>query len=791
MSENKAPVLMQDESFDIKKVIYKYFSYWKYYLLSIILFVLLGAIFIRYSNPMYKIHSKLLIQEPDGSKSSSSSLLPSSQVMDFSGLFDVQNNIYNELYILQTRDLLTQVIDKMDLTKLYRTEGSIRDVDQYKRSPFRAYFEPKEDSMPELNMHYKFDEKHNNADYIITIGESDYDGRIDDTLSLPQGRLVVTRTGMPFLDRPYLLTIRSREAVMAEIKKNLSIVYDDKETSILVLNYNSNIPGKGEDFLKTLIYVYLNRNLNEKNEMNDSTISFINERIGIVSRDLGSIEKEIQGFKQANKLVNLEEQAKAIISTGGEYYQKLNEADVQLGIINTMLSFVQSDKYNNRPVPSLITNDPSFVLLIQQYNSLLTQKSKLLVSVKESNPLIQNLNAQVATLRGDIERNLINQKRNIEIGRNQLVAENARINQLVYEAPAHERQYIDYSREKEVKQALYLYLLQKKEETSITKASNVSNATVIETPKSDYLPYFPDKIVIFGASIMLGLVLPTLIILLKDLFNNRIVSRDDITSGTKVTILSQIGHSETAGLLSIDKDSRNSVTEQFRVLRTNLDFIAGTTKCPVVLTTSSSTGEGKSFISGNIAQLFAYTGKKVLMVEMDLRKPALSKLFGLPNERGFSNYAITKDISVLDFITEVPNYKNLFMLHSGPVPPNPAELILARFNENMLQTLKQNFDIIIVDSPPYGIVTDTQLLTKFSDINLYVIRQGVSYKMSISQLNEMHVKHPGNLYMVVNDVKKSSRYQYGYGNYYGYGYGYGYYSDEKKKKKFSFKKQKG
>lgn len=789
MSENQMPVLIQDESFDVKKIIYKFLSFWKYYLLSIILFVLLGAIFIRYSNPMYKIHSKLLIQEPEGSKAGSSSLLPSSQVMDFSGLFDVQNNIYNELYILQTRDLLNQVIDKMELTKLYRTEGSIRDVDQYKRTPFRAYFEPIQDSMPELNMHFQFQQSGNNSNFTLKIGDVDYKGKVDDTLSLPQGKLVVTKTGMTFLGRPYLLSIRSKEAVMAEIKKSLSVVYDDKETSILVLNYNANIPAKGEDFLKILIDAYLNRNLNEKNEMNDSTISFINERIGIVSGELGSIEKEIQGFKQANKLVNLEEQAKAIISTGGEYYQKLNDADVQLGIINTMLGFVQADKNNNRPVPSLITNDPSFVLLIQQYNSLLTQKSKLLVSVKESNPLIQSINAQVTSLRNDIERNLINQKKNIEIGRNQLVAQNARINQLVYEAPAQERQFIDYSREKDVKQALYLYLLQKKEETSITKASNVSNATVIETPKSDYLPYFPDKLVIFGASIMLGFVLPTLIILLKDLFNNRIISRDDITSGTKVTIISQIGHSDAAGLLSIDKDSRNSVTEQFRVLRTNLDFIAGTTKCPVILTTSSSTGEGKSFISGNIAQLFAYTGKKVLMMEMDLRKPALSKLFGLPNERGFSNYAITKDVAILEFIKEVPGYPNLFILQSGPVPPNPAELILSRFNADVMQSLKENFDVIIVDSPPFGIVTDTQLLTKLTDINLYVIRQGVSYKMSVSQLNEMHAKHPGNLYVVVNDVKKGSRYQYGYGNYYGYGYGYGYYSDEKKKKRFSFKKQ--
>lgn len=788
MSDNKN-TLIQDDVFDIKKIIFKFLYFWKYYILSVILCLLLGAIYTRYSNPMYKIHSKLLIQEPESSNGASSGMLPSSQVMDFSGLFDVQNNIYNELYILQTRDLLNRVVDKMDLTKVYRTEGSIRDVDQYKRTPFKAYFEPSSDSMPDINMHIEFKKVAPISDFVITIGENTYTGKIGDTIALPQGRLVLEATGQAFLEKPYVLTIRSKEALFAEIKNNYSVVYDDKETSILSLNYNSNVPGKGEDFLKTLIDAYLNRNLNEKNEMNDSTISFINERIGIVAADLSVIEKDIQGFKQANKLVNLDEQAKAIISSGSEYYQKLNESDVQLGIINTMLTFVNSDKNNNRPVPALITNDPSFVLLIQQYNSLLIQKSKLLVSVKESNPLIKNINDQIATLRNDIERNLSNQKKNIEISRTQIVAQNDKINQLVYAAPAQERQYIDFSREKDVKQALYLYLLQKKEETSITKASNVSNATVIETPKSDYLPYFPDKIVIFGAALMLGLVIPTLIILLKDLFNNRINTKDDITSGTKVSIIAQIGHSDNAGLISINKDSRNAVTEQFRLLRTNLDFIAGTNNCPIILCTSSSSGEGKSFISGNIGQLFAFAGKKVLLMEMDLRKPTLSKIFGLSNEIGFSNYAIAKDKSIHDFVRKAPGYENLFILSSGPVPPNPAELILSKFSSSMIETLKQNYDVIIVDSPPYGVVTDTQLLTKFSDINLFVIRQGFSFKVCINQLNEMHAKHPGNLYAIVNDVEKTSRYQYG--NYYGYGYGYGngYYSDDKKKSKFSIKKK--
>lgn len=787
MSENnlQKPSLIKDETFDIKKIFFKFFSYWKYYLLSVILFILLGLIYIRYSDPIYKISAKILIQEPEGSKGTSGGFMPSSQVLDFGDLFNTQNNIYNELYILQTRDILSEVVDQMDLTKVYRTEGSIRNIDQYKKVPFKAYFDPNSDTIPEINIHLQFPEASITSHFKMTINDKEYNVNFNDTISIPQGKLVFTYTGQKLPSKPYVLTIKSKEMVLAEIKKNLSVIYDDKETSILVLNYNSNVPKKGEDFLKTLIQVYLTRNVNDKNEMNDSTISFIDDRIAIVSEELTAIEKEIQGFKQANKLVNLEEQAKAIIVSGGDYYQRLKEADVQLGVINTMLDFIQSDKNSNRPVPSLLTSDPSFVLLIQQYNSLLTQKSKLLVSVKESNPLVQNVTAQMSTLKSDIERNLLNQKRNIEIARSQLITENERINQMVYQAPVQERQYIDYSREKDVKQALYLYLLQKKEETSISKAASVSNATVIETPKSDFLPFFPDRMVIFGAALMMGLVLPTLIILLADLFNNRIQSREDITSQTKVTILGQIGHSEVPGLISLDREGRSSITEQFRVLRTNIDFISATKPCPIILTTSSSTGEGKSFMSGNLAQLFAFSGKKVLLIEMDLRKPTLSKLLGMPNEKGFSTYASTRNASIFDYIVPVKSFNNLHILQSGPVPPNPAELILSQFSVSLINELKEKFEIIIIDSPPYGIVTDTQLLTKYADVNLFVVRMGVSYKSSTALLNEMHTRHPSNLYVVLNDVKRGSRYEYGYGTYDGYGYGY--YTDVKKKSLFKKK----
>ena len=783
MSTTVKPFVKQEKDFDIQKLAYKFISYWKYYLLCLVLFFILGAVFIRYSNPLYKINAKLLIQDQQSS-SNSSSFLQSSTLPDFNGLFDVQSNLYNEVSILQTRDLIDQVIDKMDLSKTYSNEGSIRDVEIYKRSPFHASFTPNSDTITEMQIHLDFVDGNKSDDFTLTLGDIRRKCKLNEIITLPQGKVVLTRTEAAFQDKPYLLDIKSPDAVLLAIKNNLIVALDDKETSIINMSYNTNLPHKGEDFLQTLIDTYLHRNLNEKNQMNDSTITFINDRIGIVSGELGGIEKDIEQFKQSNKIVDLDEQSKALVATGADYYQKLNEADVQLDIVKTMLSFVQTEKNGNRPVPALITSDPSFLVLLQQYNTLLAQKSRLLVSVKENNPLIQNLNTQLSGLRSDIERSLVNLQKSIEIGRQQLVQQNSKINNLVYNAPAQEREYIDYTREKDVKQALYLYLLEKKEETSISKASSLSNASVIEKPKSDYLPYFPNKILIFAVCGLLGLIIPTLFILLKDIFSNRITSRDDITNSTNVTILAEIGHNENTTLISVEKEGRTSIAEQFRVLRTNLDFVAGGKKCPIILNTSSTTGEGKSFISANLAQMYAYTGKKVLLMELDLRKPMLSTTFGIPNVSGFSNFAISQDKPISEFIHPIPNINNLFILQSGPVPPNPAELILSKFNPEIFETLRQSFDIIIMDTPPFGVVTDTQLLFNYSDINLFVLRQGVSYKIGLDALNELKdVRELPNLYLIVNDVKKGGRYQYGYGRYYGYGYGY---QEKSKKKKLSW-----
>lgn len=768
----------QEDEFDLKKILSRFLQFWKLYILSVVIFVFLGFMYIRYSTPLYQVNAQVLVQ--DGQNSNSSSFLNSDMLSDFGGMFNVQNNVYNELAILQTKDLLEKVVKEMNLNVSYYNKGDIRDVEQYHKSPFHAYYIPNGDTIPLVTLQLAFPNAGKDNKFTLIANDTSFTAAFNDTLTVAQGKLTISPTGLPFQNTDYLLILNSVDAVIAGIRENLTIELTNKDNTVISLTYNTNIPRKGEDLLKNLVDAYINRNLSEKNQMSDSTIKFINSRIAIVSKELGGIEGDIQQFKQKNKIADLTEQSKELINNSSSYYTKLNETEVQLDVVKTMLGYLKDDPSGARPVPYLLTTDPSFLALAQQYNSLLVEKTQLLLSARESNPIVQNIDIQINNLRNDIKKSLQNQQKALEISRDNIRKENNLIGDMVYNVPAQERAYVDMSRERDVKQALYLYLLQKKEETAITKASNISNAAIIERPRTNVLPYFPNKIMILAASILLGLILPTIGIIIRRLMNNRILTRDDITEVTDAPILAEIGHSEKQGLLSMQSEGRSVIAEHFRVFRTNMDFLTTQNKTAHILITSSMTGEGKSFIASNLGMLYAYSGKRVLLMELDLRKPKLSSMLSISNSAGFSNYIISNK-SHYEFIRPVPDNDNLFVMSSGPIPPNPAELLMSEKMSSLFSQLDKEFDIIIMDTPPIGAVTDAQILSKHADINLYVVRQHYSYKYNLEIINDLldHKRMP-NLYVVVNDVKKGTSYRYGYG---GYGYGYGYAEVEKKPKR--------
>ncbi|HEX5150787.1 MAG TPA: polysaccharide biosynthesis tyrosine autokinase [Parafilimonas sp.] len=773
MSENKKKGADElEDFFDLQKIISRVLDHWKLFLACIVSCVILSVLFFWYSTALYKVHAQILVQD-DQNNNGSFSFLGGSQMQQLGGLFGIKSNVNNELGILETRDLIEKVVKDMNLDVAYYSKGVLKSEELYNKTPFHVDFYPKNDSIQASSIDVGFSKSTDNA---FTIKSSSVDvpvseAKFGDSLHTSVGTLVFSKTGKLFEGESFTVVLKSTDEVVDNLIQQLTAEIKDEQSSIIALTLNTSVPAQGEDILGKFILSYVQRNLNEKNKISDSTLAFIRGRVDIVSRDLNNIEANIQGFKQKNKLANIDEQSRALVSNASEYYNKLNDVEIQLNIVKTMLSGVRED--TKRPIPALINTDPNFVSLVTKYNTLISQRDKLLLSTTENNPLVESVNIQLNMVRDDMIKNLENQQRALEITRNNIVGQNSQINNMVSNVPVQEREYVDLSRERDVKQALYLFLLQQEETTAITKASNIPSASVIAVPKADYKPYFPSKMMVMAIGALAGFALPFGFIVLKYTFNNKIESREDVTNNTNCPILAEIGHSDDISGVLKEEHSRTVLAEQFRIFRTNMDFLTSQKKCPKILLTSSMTGEGKSFVAVNLAQVYAYSGKKVLLMEMDLRKPKLSLMLKIPNDNGFSNYMISNEQDVNRFIKKIEPGKNIYLLGSGPIPPNPAELLMSEKVSKMFDDLSSNFDIIIIDSPPIGAVADSQILNRFSDVNLYIIRQSYSFKNSMNIINDIieNKKFP-NLYIVVNDVKKGASYKYGYG--YGSGYGYGY-----------------
>jgi tyrosine-protein kinase Etk/Wzc len=407
-------------------------------------------------------------------------------------------------------------------------------------------------------------------------------------------------------------------------------------------------------------------------------------------------------------------------------------------------------------------------------------RDKQLLSVTKDNPFMQNIDAEIVSLRKDMIKNLSTTKKGIQITNEQLKNSTASFTNEINKVPPKQRIIMDLTRQQTIEETLYTYLLQRKEETEITRTSNLSIATVIDPAKSDYLPYSPNIIIVFAVAIFFGLVFPIVRIYILELMNDKVSTREDITNLCSIPILGEISHNKSNENI-VALDSRSAIAEQFRALRTNLNFFINKNDEKVILLTSSMSGEGKSFVTINLASVLAVSGKKVLMMELDLRKPKISNYLGFDNSNGFSNYIISSDTDASSIIVPSNVNENLFIMSSGPIPPNPTELILDSRTDDLMVKLRKEFDYILVDAPPVGLVTDAQLMDRFCDMSIYIVRQNFTFKDQIKIADELYKnKKIKKLSIVVNDIVVKAGYGYSYG--YGYGYGYGYYQQNDGKK---------
>jgi tyrosine-protein kinase Etk/Wzc len=775
----------QDESegIDVRKIVDKLRHLWPWMLIGGLLTGCIAFLYLYFATPQYKVNAKILIKDHD-----KRSAAPEVSMLENMGLLSGGSNVDNELEILRSYTLMRTVVNDLQLNVRYFTRKNIKRRELFgSTAPFNLRFD---------GFNHKLLENSTQTYSIVPVANGvrliDQDGKSfsavwGSSIKLPAGTATVSQN--PYLaydkDKEYEVEIANPEAVTSAYLSNLQVELSSKQSSAIKLSVEQPVPAKGVQILDKLVQVYRQANVDDNNRIADSSMAFIDSRLVVVGDQLTDIEKEIQTFKQRNEISDLSEQAKALISSTTSYAKEVAQQEVQLNVIESLERYILDNAGNPRIVPaSLVVQDPTLAAVVNQYNNLLMQRSRLLLGSTEDNPVVVNIDVQLKDLRQDLLTGIQSVKRSAQVALRGLRSNSNELEAQMRKVPEKERVGLEYSRQQNIRQELYLFLLQKREETAISRSSTIANSRIIDAARAESAPVKPKKKMIMALSVIAGLLLPFGIAYSKDLLNSRLNTKHDIETLSPIPIVGEIGHKEGKEAILLSQDVRSIVAEQFRALRTNLAYILPRPEDKVIMVTSGISGEGKSFISTNLAIVLSLTGKKVVLMEMDLRKPMIAKNLNLKTAKGYTHYAIGQ-AGLDDIVAPSGVSDNLYVLRAGPLPPNPAELLLNDRTKLLFERLKEIFDYVIVDTTP-TLVSDAQILSSFADATLYVVRMKVTRKEQMRIPNSLYSgnKMP-KLNLVVNDItqKKYGGGYYGYGYAYGYGYGYTYGEDEPKKKK--------
>lgn len=752
------------EGLDLKQILSRILANWYWIALSVLVCLACANLYVRYKTPNYKISARVLVNdEKKGAGLSGGGDL----LGDLGGLLGTKSTVDNEAEILKTRYLMEQVVKDMNLNITYYRKGTLKKVELYE-SPYQVKVVAAADTIKATDVEVSFlknDQVAVSADGIDTLV------RLDRSFTIPFVGVVqiIKGTAVPVLEEKYAFNIMSVDSKVIALMDAITVEVKNKQVTIIDLSLTHAIPKKGEDILSKLIEKYVQANLTDKNEVADSTVKFIQNRLAYIGGELGGLEGNIQNFKQENNLADMTEQSKLLVQTTGQYVNDLGKIETQISILKSLQDYLKDEGKNKRVLPSsLIPADLVFNGAVEKYNSLTLERARRLIGVTEANPGIQLMDKEIANARADIESNISTTLDGFLITRNRINGQMKKAEGQVRNVPKVERNYLNLARQQQIKQELYIFLMQKSEETAISKTSNIANSKTIDPPKSEVKPFSPKRMVVYLFGLVAGLVIPLGLMYVKDLLNDKIQTKEDIIRITQVPIIGEISHDEGNDNMVVANSSRSAISEQFRALRTNLSFFFKNNDEKVILLTSSMSGEGKSFVAINLGQILALTGKKVLLMELDLRKPGLSAKLEISNPIGFTNYVTSPELTSDDIVKPLKLQENLFVVSSGPIPPNPAELLLSERTKTLMQGLKQQFDYIIIDAPPVGIVTDAQLLASYSDVCLYLVRQNYTLKQQLNIVDDLsRSQKMKGLSIVVNDIKATKGYGYGYsyGNY--------------------------
>jgi tyrosine-protein kinase Etk/Wzc len=751
------------------ETIFGYLRYWKWFLFSTVIALALGYVYLKLVTPKYKIETDLLIK-PDKSSSNSQN-----DLLQDLNLFTSDKIIDNEVQILQSKDILEKVIRSLNLQTSYFLVKGVRKREQYGFVPFEVKLvKPYSSADPDLKY----------AIRLIDTTTAEVNGKkvaLNTLYQINAGQIIISRKAKwegPF-NELYNIKFNDIDDLIEEYSKLLKVDPISKQATVLTISLEDAIPERGKDFLNKLLEEYNNAAVEDKNIVNTNTFSFISHELDSIKGNLGSVEKNVQDYKSQNGIANIDAQSEILLQGIGDNDVQLNKVVIQLNVLQNLENYLKANNNDPSSLPSMLGIDDATLLgLVASLGEAQQRRLSLLQTVTETNPLVGSYDDQITALKNAIIISVQNLKKGLEITRQNLADKDKKFESSIKQVPSHERGLLDVMRQQHLQDTLYMYLLQKKEETAMKLASGVADSRTIDHARSSKRPVKPVKALAYVTFFLLGLIVPASVIYTKKALNFRISKKLDIEKVTSVPIIAEISQSDSQSILLTVEKPRSIVAEQIRALRTNLQFIIPNVNQKTILFTSSVSGEGKSFISLNLGSSLVLSGKKVVILELDLRKPKLHAGLNIDNTEGLSTYLIGK-VDYKDILFEIPMQKGYYIIPSGPIPPNPAELLGNGGIATLIEHLKKEFDYIILDAPPVGLVTDAQILSSYADATMFIVRHNYTAKNHIYAIENLYKqKKFKNLNIVLNSIKFQEG--YGYGGYgYGYGYGYGgYYQEE-------------
>lgn len=785
------------QTFGLGEMIDMVLHKWYWFAISVFLFLCVGALYILSTSPTYQRQATIMVK--DSRKGSGAAEMAA--FSDLAGL-SAKRNVDNELFVIQARRLMIEVVERLGLTTGYTTRQGLRTVDLYRRSPIDVEF---------IN-----DNGTERCAFDVTLGANevvisefvrpeipgiDTSSDEDFTVTAPYGAAIQTPSGEIVVKKSLYMedqyvgkTIRvsknTKELVATYYRNQMKSAVANKMSSIITISLNDHVAKRAEDIINTLINVYNEDAVNDKQQIAAATADFIDVRLAIISKELGSVDSEIKTFKTRNSMVDIQVETEKNLAQSTKLQSEVLSTESQLEMSKFIKDYLNDPQKEYSLIPATgFGNNTSgaastLATQIANYNDLILRREKLLQNSSPSNPVIQQLNSNRVAMKNAILAALDSNIATLDIQLKNLRREHSKTEARINSVPIQEQEYLTIARQQKIKEELYLYLLSKREENAISLAVTEDTARIIDSAFGPIRPIAPRKSFIFLVMLILGCGVPFAILYIREMLDTTIRSRKDIEKATNVPYLGDVpimtggGNKDKRGV-AVRENGRDNISEAFRIIRTNMGFMNASGEHQVILVTSSNEHAGKTFISTNLAMTYAFSGNKVLLMDLDLRRRTLSKHLGQRNNaNGVSRFMSDKSCTINEIVSKSDLHDNISCIYAGLQPPNPAEQLLSSRLDELMEECRKHFDYIIIDSVPALVIADALIASRVADVSIYVVREGLLDRRQLPDIDNLYRQNKlRNMCIILNGASERSH-RYGYGYTYSYTYTYHSHDDD-------------